>query len=163
MKNKSLLKPQRKEYQCLVVISFLLGVWIITWLVNKSRWDKISFVDQFIMVSCVSSIAHLFTEKRLPHPSPLHHFLSLSERTNQTWQFKLQLPFCPICLCAFVQGYGGLRGAVSFSLVLLLNRDEVPAKDAIFTAVFMFIMFTVFVQVLWNSICGLVTPCLWRF
>ncbi|XP_065191043.1 Na(+)/H(+) exchanger beta-like [Sycon ciliatum] len=45
-----------------------------------------------------------------------------------------------------LMGYGGLRGAVSFSLVLLLNESHVPSKDAMFTAAFCLIVFTVFVQ-----------------
>ena len=46
-----------------------------------------------------------------------------------------------------IQGYGGLRGAVSFSLVLLLDESAVPSKQAMFTAAFCLIIFTVFLQV----------------
>eukprot|EP00117_Sycon_ciliatum_P014527 scpid37227/ scgid4286/ Sodium/hydrogen exchanger 3; Na(+)/H(+) exchanger 3; Solute carrier family 9 member 3 len=69
-----------------------VGVFVLTWILNKHRMERISFVDQFVM------------------------------------------------------GYGGLRGAVSFSLVLLLDEEVVPGKNAIFTALFTLIMFTVFIQ-----------------
>lgn len=45
----------------------------------------------------------------------------------------------------FIIAYGGLRGAISFSLVFLL--DDFPRKKLFITATIVVILFTVFVQV----------------
>lgn len=47
----------------------------------------------------------------------------------------------------FIIAYGGLRGAIAFSLVYLLNKDHFPMRDMFVTAVITVIFFTVFVQV----------------
>ncbi len=47
----------------------------------------------------------------------------------------------------FIVAYGGLRGAIAFSLVFLLPRDDFPMKDMFLTAIITVIFFTVFVQV----------------
>ncbi|ESO92914.1 hypothetical protein LOTGIDRAFT_120328, partial [Lottia gigantea] len=47
----------------------------------------------------------------------------------------------------FIIAYGGLRGAVCFSLVALLNPIEIPQKDLFLTATLSVIVFTGFVQV----------------
>jgi len=47
----------------------------------------------------------------------------------------------------FVQSYGGLRGAVCFSLVALVDETEVPMKNLFVTTTLVVIFFTVFVQV----------------
>ncbi|KAG7317920.1 hypothetical protein KOW79_018955 [Hemibagrus wyckioides] len=46
----------------------------------------------------------------------------------------------------FIIAYGGLRGAIAFSLVYLLDRDHFPTRDMFVTAVITVIFFTVFVQ-----------------
>ncbi|XP_041351164.1 sodium/hydrogen exchanger 1-like [Gigantopelta aegis] len=46
----------------------------------------------------------------------------------------------------FMISYGGLRGAVCFSLVALLNEDEIPMKSMFVTTTLFVIMFTVFIQ-----------------
>ncbi|XP_041353925.1 Na(+)/H(+) exchanger beta-like [Gigantopelta aegis] len=46
----------------------------------------------------------------------------------------------------FMIAYGGLRGAVCFSLVALLNEDEIPMKNMFVTSTLFVIMFTVFIQ-----------------
>ncbi|XP_063727115.1 sodium/hydrogen exchanger 1-like [Symsagittifera roscoffensis] len=46
----------------------------------------------------------------------------------------------------FIMGYGGLRGAVCFSLVKLLDPHTVPEKNTMMTATLCIIFFTVFVQ-----------------
>ncbi|GFO48983.1 sodium/hydrogen exchanger [Plakobranchus ocellatus] len=46
----------------------------------------------------------------------------------------------------FMIAYGGLRGAVCFSLVALLSKNEVPAKSMFMTTTLVVILFTVFVQ-----------------
>lgn len=46
-----------------------------------------------------------------------------------------------------MQSYGGLRGAVCFSLVALLDDNEVPRKNMFVTTTLAVIMFTVFIQV----------------
>ena len=50
----------------------------------------------------------------------------------------------------FVMSYGGLRGAVSFALVLLITKETVPSqevKDMFVTTTIAVVFFTVFVQV----------------
>ncbi|KAM9436831.1 sodium/hydrogen exchanger 1 [Clarias gariepinus] len=46
----------------------------------------------------------------------------------------------------FIIAYGGLRGAIAFSLVYLLNEHHFPMRDLFVTAVITVIFFTVFVQ-----------------
>ncbi|XP_062841328.1 sodium/hydrogen exchanger 1 [Trichomycterus rosablanca] len=46
----------------------------------------------------------------------------------------------------FIIAYGGLRGAIAFSLIYLLNKEHFPMKDMFVTAVITVIFFTVFVQ-----------------
>ncbi|EDV21920.1 uncharacterized protein TRIADDRAFT_2641, partial [Trichoplax adhaerens] len=46
----------------------------------------------------------------------------------------------------FIMSYGGLRGAVAFSLAVLLNHEKVPAKDLMTTTALVVILFTVFIQ-----------------
>uniref|UniRef100_A0A1I7X9A6 Sodium/hydrogen exchanger n=1 Tax=Heterorhabditis bacteriophora TaxID=37862 RepID=A0A1I7X9A6_HETBA len=45
----------------------------------------------------------------------------------------------------FIMAYGGLRGAVSFSLAFMISND-VPVKNTILSATYMVILFTVFLQ-----------------
>ena len=53
----------------------------------------------------------------------------------------------------FVMGYGGIRGAIAFSLVALLCKNLVGSKEILFTTTIVVVMFTMFVQV---SIVGLI-------
>ncbi|KAJ8341056.1 hypothetical protein SKAU_G00333470 [Synaphobranchus kaupii] len=46
----------------------------------------------------------------------------------------------------FIIAYGGLRGAIAFSLGYLLDRDHFPKRDMFLTAIITVIFFTVFVQ-----------------
>lgn len=47
----------------------------------------------------------------------------------------------------FIVAYGGLRGAIAFSLAFLLNNDDFPMREMFLTAIITVIFFTVFVQV----------------
>ena len=47
----------------------------------------------------------------------------------------------------FVMSYGGLRGAIAFSLVSLLDAKLVPHKQLMVTCSIVVIFFTVFIQV----------------
>lgn len=47
----------------------------------------------------------------------------------------------------FIIAYGGLRGAIAFSLGFLLKSDHFPLRDMFLTAIITVIFFTVFVQV----------------
>lgn len=47
----------------------------------------------------------------------------------------------------FIVAYGGLRGAIAFSLVFLLPDDHFPMKNMFLTAIITVVFFTVFVQV----------------
>ncbi|KAM9310083.1 sodium/hydrogen exchanger 1 [Pholidichthys leucotaenia] len=46
----------------------------------------------------------------------------------------------------FIIAYGGLRGAIAFSLGFLLNKEHFPLRDMFLTAIITVIFFTVFVQ-----------------
>lgn len=46
----------------------------------------------------------------------------------------------------FIMAYGGLRGAVAFSLVKMLVSSEVRSKPIFLTTTLVVILFTVFVQ-----------------
>ena len=46
----------------------------------------------------------------------------------------------------FIMAYGGLRGAVGFSLVSMVNQSDVPAAQMFLTTTLAVIMFTVFLQ-----------------
>ncbi|XP_062033737.1 sodium/hydrogen exchanger 5 isoform X2 [Lepus europaeus] len=64
----------------------------------------------------------------------------------QTWvlnQFRL-VPLDKID--QVVMSYGGLRGAVAFALVILLDRNKVPAKDYFVATTIVVVFFTVIVQ-----------------
>jgi len=56
-------------------------------------------------------------------------------------------------LCVF-QSYGGLRGAVAFCLVAMLEVESIPHRNLFQTTVFVVVIFTVFIQV--SSFCSLV-------
>ena len=47
----------------------------------------------------------------------------------------------------FVMSYGGLRGAVAFALVLLIDANHVPLQPMFVTTTIAVIYFTVFFQV----------------
>lgn len=49
-------------------------------------------------------------------------------------------------------GYGGIRGAIAFSLVALLCENLVASKKIMFTTTVVIVMFTMFVQVSKNDI-----------
>lgn len=46
----------------------------------------------------------------------------------------------------FIMGYGGIRGAIAFSLAAVLCVDIVPSKKIFFTTTIVVVMFTIFVQ-----------------
>lgn len=43
--------------------------------------------------------------------------------------------------------YGGIRGAISFSLSVLINESDVPLRNMFVTTTIIVVIFTVFVQV----------------
>lgn len=47
----------------------------------------------------------------------------------------------------FVMSYGGLRGAVAFALVLLVDKNKVKHQPLFVTATISVVFFTVFFQV----------------
>lgn len=47
----------------------------------------------------------------------------------------------------FVMSYGGLRGAIAFCLVLLLDEKIIPQKRMMVTTTIVIVYFTVFIQV----------------
>ncbi len=61
----------------------------------------------------------------------------------------------------FIMAYGGLRGAVSFSLVEMLKADDIKPRQMFVTTTLIVILFTVFVQV--NSIVAMLHRMLKSF
>jgi NhaP-type Na+/H+ or K+/H+ antiporter len=47
----------------------------------------------------------------------------------------------------FIMAYGGLRGAIAFSMVETLNADIVEPRSMFVTTTLVVIIFTVFIQV----------------
>lgn len=52
----------------------------------------------------------------------------------------------------FVMSYGGLRGAVAFALVLLINPHHVKLRPMLVTTTIAVVYFTVFFQVLYHVV-----------
>lgn len=46
--------------------------------------------------------------------------------------------------------YGGLRGAIAFSLAIMLDRETIGHAEYFITATLFVILFTVFIMVLFN-------------
>ncbi|XP_030742464.1 sodium/hydrogen exchanger 5 isoform X2 [Echinops telfairi] len=64
----------------------------------------------------------------------------------QTWVLN-QMRLVPLDkIDQVVMSYGGLRGAVAFALVILLDRTKVPAKDYFVATTIVVVFFTVIVQ-----------------
>lgn len=57
----------------------------------------------------------------------------------------------------FVMSYGGLRGAVAFALVLLIDKNHVKLQPMFVSTTIAVIYFTVFFQVSY-----IVVQCVWR-
>ena len=47
----------------------------------------------------------------------------------------------------FVMGYGGIRGAIAFSLVTILCPNRIAGLPILFTTTIVVVMFTIFIQV----------------
>ena len=56
--------------------------------------------------------------------------------------------------------YGGLRGAVGFSLVDMIDDKKVPLKNMFVTTTLMVVMFTIFFQVYRSHADIVITHCL---
>ena len=56
--------------------------------------------------------------------------------------------------------YGGLRGAVGFSLVDMIDDEKVPLKNMFVTTTLMVVMFTIFFQVYRSREEIVITHCL---
>ena len=46
----------------------------------------------------------------------------------------------------FIMAYGGLRGAVAFALILIINRQIIHAREMMVTTIIAVVYFTVFLQ-----------------
>lgn len=57
----------------------------------------------------------------------------------------------------FIVAYGGLRGAIAFSLGFLLDKRHFPLRNMFLTAIIIVIFFTVFVQVVMKEASFIVT------
>ena len=56
------------------------------------------------------------------------------------------MPFC-IVQEQFIMAYGGLRGAVGFSLVMMIDKTSVPSAGIFVTTTLAVVISTVFIQV----------------
>ena len=54
----------------------------------------------------------------------------------------------------FIMAYGGLRGAVGFSLVEMIDADVVPPAQMFVTTTLAVVMFTIFIQVIRKLTCN---------
>jgi NhaP-type Na+/H+ or K+/H+ antiporter len=52
----------------------------------------------------------------------------------------------------FIMAYGGLRGAIAFSMVETLNADLVEPRAMFVTTTLVVIIFTVFIQVEYSNL-----------
>ncbi|GFR71559.1 sodium/hydrogen exchanger [Elysia marginata] len=110
---------------CMEIIIFLfLGLSIVndehTWNTGFTIWTIVlCLVYRFIIIFGMSAMINRFDPQRVRD-------ISLPEQ--------------------FMIAYGGLRGAVCFSLVALLSHKEVPAQSMFMTTTLAVILFTVFVQ-----------------
>lgn len=92
------------------------------------------------------SALHSCCRRALQHPAPTGLPPAVGV-VLQTWvlnQFRL-VPLDKID--QVVMSYGGLRGAVAFALVILLDRTKIPAKDYFVATTIVVVFFTVIVQV----------------
>ncbi|XP_075248523.1 Na(+)/H(+) exchanger beta-like [Convolutriloba macropyga] len=113
---------------CDCVIFLFLGMEFtefVSGLVTGSEAVNVSFVVSSLLLCLLARFAIVTT---------LSYFLNLSRVRKISKQEQ------------FIMGYGGLRGAVCFSLVKLLSNETVPEKNTMMTATLCIIFFTVFVQ-----------------
>uniref|UniRef100_A0A0K0D3P7 Na_H_Exchanger domain-containing protein n=1 Tax=Angiostrongylus cantonensis TaxID=6313 RepID=A0A0K0D3P7_ANGCA len=99
-------------------------------------------------------------------------FLGLSTFSkNHTWDLTFALVTVTACICCrfigvmiltwianekrvqkiglmdqVIMGYGGLRGAICYGLVMTLDKDAIPAKDMLVSTTVVVIVITVFFQ-----------------
>lgn len=104
------------------VIFLFLGIVVVSdahiWNTGFILWTLVAcFFCRFLIVYILTAIANMFRTKRI----------DLKEQV--------------------ILGYGGLRGAIAFSLVQTIDEAAIGAKDLFVTATLMVILFTVFVQV----------------
>ncbi|TTM35981.1 Na(+)/H(+) exchanger beta [Bagarius yarrelli] len=59
----------------------------------------------------------------------------------------------------FIVAFGGLRGAIAFSLVFLLSNQPFPLKNMFLTSIITLIYFTVFIQLLDYVLMGIESIC----
>ncbi|PSN40592.1 hypothetical protein C0J52_10367 [Blattella germanica] len=55
----------------------------------------------------------------------------------------------------FIMAYGGLRGAIAFSMVEMLEEDTVPFRNMFVTTTLVVIFFTVFIQIVDSMMAGI--------
>lgn len=81
-------------------------------------------------------------------------FIKVAIKTQTRLEKALRLfnnGLCSLCLFIFFsisfQSYGGIRGAVSFSLAILLSQKHFPLREMFITTTIVIVLFTVFFQV----------------
>lgn len=112
---------------------------VITYIVTDHQESSVPLSDLFCNITCmyISLLSLCFD---------VHIFFSL----GVIWQCFLANRYRLIRINSkekFIMAYGGIRGAIAFSLVALLCENLVEAKSIFFTTTIVVVMFTMFVQV----------------
>ncbi|KAI6232258.1 Sodium/hydrogen exchanger [Aphelenchoides besseyi] len=110
--------------ECLIFL--ILGVM----LVNERSWFWADWHPQFALVALLLCIGARFIVTIV-----LTYAINSSTRGSRYISFEEQI----------IMSYGGLRGAVSFSLAFMIS-DSMPSKSTILAATYVIILFTVFGQ-----------------
>ncbi|KAG2469780.1 SL9A5 protein, partial [Polypterus senegalus] len=107
----------------------------------------ISFQNVVINILISVATGRLFFSVHLGGTSSANELLSSSEGVIlQTWVLN-QFRIYPLDkIDQVVMSYGGLRGAVAFALVILLNGAKVKAKDYFVATTITVVFFTVIIQ-----------------
>lgn len=117
----------------------MLELWIY-----KHYFEHNRIINKEIIIdkNCIG----MFTMKRFLLWKLLAGVMILSAVVNRFRLYKLTK------VDKFVMSYGGLRGAVAFALVLLINPHHVKLRPMLVTTTIAVVYFTVFFQVLYHVV-----------
>ncbi|TMS36629.1 hypothetical protein L596_003751 [Steinernema carpocapsae] len=108
-------------FSCEAMIFIFLGVSVIS---AKHQWDPV-----FIAVTAVSCFVYRFIGVGILTYLVNKRRVNRISRVNQ-----------------FIMGYGGLRGAICYGLVMSIDESVIPCKNIFFTTTIVVILQTVFLQ-----------------
>ena len=123
------------------IIFICLGVNTVS---NDHEWNTAFVLLTILFCSVFRTIGNFFLKVLKPFSKYANHFFAgtfaLAEFANRFRLHKLDR------VDEFVMSYGGLRGAVAFALVLLIDPLKVKKKYMFLTTTICVIYFTVFIQ-----------------